>query len=297
MGRPVRVRPVDALAALSRSVHFDWVLAPYDLAASRAHAGVLHRAGPARRRRARLAARWARRRSRPTCARARSSPNDDDEDVHTALERGLIERVRRRSAASCAPDAAATTRSRPTCGCTCASTRGSSPRRSVELQAALLDQAEAHVDTLRRASRTCSTRSRCRSATSSPSTFTPSRATSTGCGTGTTGPRSRRWAPARLPGRRCRSTRRRPPPSSASRAPIAELDRRRQRPRLRRRVPVRRGADRRRTCRGWARSSACGPRASSAGCASTTRTRPVRRSCRRRRIPTSPSWRAARRAG
>ena len=37
--------PADALAALSKSTHFDWVLAPYDVAASKAHARVLHRAG------------------------------------------------------------------------------------------------------------------------------------------------------------------------------------------------------------------------------------------------------------
>ena len=43
--------PADALAALSKSTHFDWRLAPYDLAGSRAHARVLHARGPARRRR------------------------------------------------------------------------------------------------------------------------------------------------------------------------------------------------------------------------------------------------------
>ena len=37
--------PAPALAALSKSTHFDWVLAPYDVAASKAHAKVLHRAG------------------------------------------------------------------------------------------------------------------------------------------------------------------------------------------------------------------------------------------------------------
>src|SRR5262249_57722367 len=37
--------PSPALAALSLSVQFDWRLAPYDLAASRAHARVLHGAG------------------------------------------------------------------------------------------------------------------------------------------------------------------------------------------------------------------------------------------------------------
>ena len=37
--------PSDALAALSKSTHFDWVLAPYDIIASRAHTIVLFRAG------------------------------------------------------------------------------------------------------------------------------------------------------------------------------------------------------------------------------------------------------------
>ena len=37
--------PSPELEALSVSTHFDWRLAPYDLAGSRAHARVLHRAG------------------------------------------------------------------------------------------------------------------------------------------------------------------------------------------------------------------------------------------------------------
>ncbi|MHB1290544.1 MAG: argininosuccinate lyase, partial [Georgenia sp.] len=37
--------PADALAALSRSTHFDWRLARYDIAGSRAHARVLGAAG------------------------------------------------------------------------------------------------------------------------------------------------------------------------------------------------------------------------------------------------------------
>ena len=37
--------PAEALARLSLSVHFDWRLAPYDLAASRAHARILADAG------------------------------------------------------------------------------------------------------------------------------------------------------------------------------------------------------------------------------------------------------------
>ena len=37
--------PAEAMAVLSRSTHFDWRLAPYDLAGSRAHARALQRAG------------------------------------------------------------------------------------------------------------------------------------------------------------------------------------------------------------------------------------------------------------
>ena len=36
--------PAEAMAALSASTHFDWRLAPYDIAGSRAHARVLHKA-------------------------------------------------------------------------------------------------------------------------------------------------------------------------------------------------------------------------------------------------------------
>ena len=37
--------PSEAMFALSVSTHFDWVLAPYDVLASKAHAKVLNRAG------------------------------------------------------------------------------------------------------------------------------------------------------------------------------------------------------------------------------------------------------------
>jgi len=84
--------PADALARLSMSVQFDWRLAPYDLLASRAHARVLHRAGLL---------------DDGECDRILAAlddldrdaaagtfrPEADDEDVHTALERGLLERV------------------------------------------------------------------------------------------------------------------------------------------------------------------------------------------------------------
>jgi argininosuccinate lyase len=77
---------------LSLSVHFDWRLARYDLRASRAHARMLHRAGllTSGEAEAMLKALDDLDRAvedgsfRPTVA---------DEDVHTALERGLLERL------------------------------------------------------------------------------------------------------------------------------------------------------------------------------------------------------------
>ena len=84
--------PAEALARLSTSVHFDWRLAPYDLLASRAHARVLHRAGlldddEVERMLAALASL-----DRDAAAGA-FRPRVEDEDVHTALERGLLERL------------------------------------------------------------------------------------------------------------------------------------------------------------------------------------------------------------
>jgi len=84
--------PSPELVELSRSTHFDWRLAPYDLAGSRAHAHVLAAAGllgpddltaliagiDA------LAA---------DVESGRFVAHPDDEDVHTALERGLLERL------------------------------------------------------------------------------------------------------------------------------------------------------------------------------------------------------------
>ncbi len=78
-----------AMAALSRSTHFDWVLAPYDIAASRAHARVLHAAG--------LLSGEELGRMHAALDRLAAdvdsgalTPQPADEDVHTALERGLI---------------------------------------------------------------------------------------------------------------------------------------------------------------------------------------------------------------
>ncbi|ACU39268.1 argininosuccinate lyase [Actinosynnema mirum DSM 43827] len=84
--------PAEAMALLSASTHFDWRLAPYDIRGSRAHAAVLHRAGLL---------------SEDELTRMHAAldvlaadvesgafvPTLADEDVHTALERGLIERA------------------------------------------------------------------------------------------------------------------------------------------------------------------------------------------------------------
>ena len=84
--------PSEALAALSKSTHFDWRLAPYDLAGSRAHARVLNAAGILHDQtcEAMLA---ALEQLRADVESGAFVPAEDDEDVHTALERGLIERA------------------------------------------------------------------------------------------------------------------------------------------------------------------------------------------------------------
>jgi argininosuccinate lyase len=84
--------PADALAALSRSTHFDWRLARLDIAGSRAHARVLHAAGllDDDALAGMLAALDA---LDADVASGAFVPGPDDEDVHSALERGLIDRA------------------------------------------------------------------------------------------------------------------------------------------------------------------------------------------------------------
>ena len=84
--------PAAALEALSASVHFDWVLARYDVAGSRAHARALHRAGLLSE--ADLAAMLDALDALETdVASGAFLPIPADEDVHTALERGLLDRA------------------------------------------------------------------------------------------------------------------------------------------------------------------------------------------------------------
>ncbi|WP_432278870.1 lyase family protein, partial [Nocardia carnea] len=84
--------PAEAMAALSKSTQFDWALAPYDIRASKAHARVLNKAGLLSETDLtamltgldRLAA---------DVETGAFVAAESDEDVHGALERGLIERV------------------------------------------------------------------------------------------------------------------------------------------------------------------------------------------------------------
>ncbi len=84
--------PADALAALSKSTDFDWRLARYDIAGSRAHARVLHTAG--------LLDDVELQGMIDALDQLESDVTDgtyvaaeSDEDVHGSLERGLIERA------------------------------------------------------------------------------------------------------------------------------------------------------------------------------------------------------------
>jgi argininosuccinate lyase len=82
-------RPAPELVALSRSTQFDWVLAPHDIAASKAHASVLLAAGL-------LDAdeydrlQTALDQLATRTASGALTPDPGDEDVHTTLERSLI---------------------------------------------------------------------------------------------------------------------------------------------------------------------------------------------------------------
>jgi argininosuccinate lyase len=82
--------PSPALEALSRSTHFDWVLAPYDLAGSRAHARALHRAGLLDDDELRRMLEGIDRLDRAVAEGAFVAAAGD-EDVHGALERGLLD--------------------------------------------------------------------------------------------------------------------------------------------------------------------------------------------------------------
>jgi argininosuccinate lyase len=138
--------PSEAMAALSLSVHFDWRLAPYDLLQTRAHAGVLRRAGlltgeEYEQVEAAIAALAAQ------VADGSFAATPGDEDVHTAVERGLLEllgptggklRAGRSRNDQVATDLRLYLRDQAR------AVAGS----LVDLVTAICDQADAHVDTI-----------------------------------------------------------------------------------------------------------------------------------------------------
>ena len=84
--------PSEAMFALSVSTHFDWVLAPYDVLASKAHAKVLNRAGLLSDDNLAVMLDGLDQLGRDV-ADGSFGPLPTDEDVHGAMERGLIDRV------------------------------------------------------------------------------------------------------------------------------------------------------------------------------------------------------------
>ena len=84
--------PTDAVFALSQSISFDWRLAPYDLRSSLAHLAVLEKAALLSKDDA-SKIKKALKELMDEVASGKFLPIKDDEDVHSALERGLIEKL------------------------------------------------------------------------------------------------------------------------------------------------------------------------------------------------------------
>ena len=138
--------PADAMAALSASVHFDWRLAPYDVRQTAAHARVLHRANLLSDDELSLVL-GALDGLAADIDSGSFTPQPDDEDVHTAVERGLLERLgplggKLRAGRSRNDQVATDFR------LYLRDQAREIALKVADLQVALLDQAEAHVDTL-----------------------------------------------------------------------------------------------------------------------------------------------------
>jgi len=82
----------ESVFALSRSVHFDWRLAPYDLRSSKAHLAILKKSGLIASKDAEAIAQALSELSTEV-ASGKFVAIDSDEDVHSALERGLTEKL------------------------------------------------------------------------------------------------------------------------------------------------------------------------------------------------------------
>ena len=84
--------PADSVFALSRSVHFDWRLAPYDLRSSMAHLAILNKSGLIAPKDAAAISNALKELANEVAA-GTFVAIDTDEDVHSALERGLREKL------------------------------------------------------------------------------------------------------------------------------------------------------------------------------------------------------------
>lgn len=84
--------PEESVFALSRSVHFDWRLAPYDLRSSMAHLAILKKSGLIAAKDADVILKGLQELSQEVSTGSFTA-NDSDEDVHSALERGLTEKL------------------------------------------------------------------------------------------------------------------------------------------------------------------------------------------------------------
>ena len=85
-------QPTDAVFALSRSVGFDWRLAPYDLRSSLAHLAVLEKSSLISKEDS-ATIRGALKELIDEVASEKFLPIEEDEDVHSALERGLTSKL------------------------------------------------------------------------------------------------------------------------------------------------------------------------------------------------------------
>jgi argininosuccinate lyase len=84
--------PEESVFALSRSVHFDWRLAPYDLRSSKAHLAILKKSGLIAAKDAEAIAQALNELSTEVTS-GKFLAIDSDEDVHSALERGLTDKL------------------------------------------------------------------------------------------------------------------------------------------------------------------------------------------------------------
>jgi argininosuccinate lyase len=85
-------KPADAVFALSQSISFDWRLAPYDLRSSLAHLSVLEKASLLNKDEAEKIHKALKELSADVSS-GKFVPSAQDEDVHSALERGLTEKL------------------------------------------------------------------------------------------------------------------------------------------------------------------------------------------------------------